>query len=348
MKHSKRHSKRTSVPVIARCMRAAAITIGGLLVGTQLALADVVGPDPSYCLSPALGGKKANCTANDTRLAGVALDGNGDPIISPTECTEGEFFDLTATFEVATNATVRYDLGVGFSADGDPNGDGALTGSCSRSTVPIPPALAIDGDACGDVTSAISPVNLEVVDLVVKCVDSDDDGFVNLPYYVSWAQNDTTVCNNAAQAVPGTVSKCEINDTFNIPVHIKLPGGDLSKTASVVVTYSIVINNTGETILTLEDLIDDVYGDILDTADPVNTAIQSTTCVDDTDIPVPVPPATSSYSCNFKVLFDGTNPGSATAVTDTVYASGTDSEGNPWGGSGSDFEDDATVTVQVQ
>jgi hypothetical protein len=320
-------------------MRAAAITIGGLLVGTQLALADVVGPDPSYCLSPALGGKKANCTANDTRLAGVKVI-NGVPQISPTECTAGEQFELTATFLVATNATVRYDLGIGFAADGDPNGDGALTGSCSRSTVPIPPALAIDGDACGDVTSAISPVDLTVTGLKVTCADTDNDGFVNLPYYVSWAQNDTTVCNNAGQALPGTTSKCEINNTFNIPVHVKLPGGSLSKTASVVVTYSIVITNTGETDLTLEDLIDDTYGDILGT----NSAIQSTTCVDNHVITV----ADGSYSCNFKVLFDSAHPGSATAVTDTVEASGTDSEGNPWGGSGSDFEDDATVTVEVQ
>lgn len=340
----KLRAQKQSLPFWVRCLGMAAIATGGLLAGVQPLLADVVGPDPSYCLSPALGGKKANCTANDTRLAGVKVV-NGVPQISPTECTEGEQFLLTATFLVATNATVRYDLGVGFSADGDPNGDGALTGSCSRSTVPIPPALASDGDACGDVTSAISPVDLVVTGLTVSCTDTDGDGNVNLPYYVSWAQNDTTVCNNAGQALPGTTSKCEINNTFNIPVHVKQPGGDLSKTATVLATYSIVINNTGETALTLQELIDDKYGDILL---GTNTAIQSTTCVDNHVIPAPVPPATSSYSCNFTVLFDASNPGSATAVTDTVHASGVDDQSNSWGGAGSSFEDDAKVTVFVE
>lgn len=341
-------SKKQSLPFGVRCLALVAMATGGLVAGVQPLLADVVGPDPSYCLSPALGGKKANCTANDTRLAGVKVV-NGVPQVSPLECNEGEFFDLTATFEVATNASIRYDLAVGFSADGDPNGDGALTGSCTRSTVPstgpIPDAQNLDGDACGDVTSAISPVDLQVTNLSVKCVDTDGDGNVNLPYYVSWAQNEQTVCNNAGEALPGTTSKCEINNTFNIPVHVKQPGGDLSKTASVVATYSIVINNTGETALTLQELIDDVYGDILLAT---NTAIQSTTCVDNTVIPAPVLPATSSYSCNFKVLFDSTNPGSATAVTDTVHASGVDDQGNLWGGAGSSFEDDAKVTVFVE
>lgn len=330
---------KSTLPFRFKCLGAAIISIYGLLVSAQLAVADVVGPDPSYCLSPALGGKKANCTANDTRLAGVKEDAQGNPIISPLECTDGEMFDLTATFLVATNASVRYDLAVGFSADGDPNGNGALSGICTRSTVPVPPALNIDGDACGDVTSAISPVDLVVTGLSVTCADTDGDGFVNLPYYVSWAQNDVSVCNNAAEALPGTVSKCEIND-FNIPVRLKQPGGTLSKTGSVVVTYSILINNTGETDLTLENLVDDVYGDILDGS---NTAILSTTCVDNHVITV----AAGSYSCNFKVFFDGSNPGSCSSVHDTVYASGEDEFGNSWGGPATDFEDDEKVTAQV-
>jgi hypothetical protein len=131
-----------------------------------------------------LGISKLNCTANDTKLAVVKVV-NGVPQISPTECTKDEVFSLTGTFLLQTNASERYDIGITFSSDGDPNGDGARRGICSRVNLPIPPVLNLDKDACGDITSGLGQVEVQVTGLQVKCVDSDGDGFVNLPYIIS-------------------------------------------------------------------------------------------------------------------------------------------------------------------
>jgi hypothetical protein len=320
----------------------AALLIGGSLFGAHPGMAQNSTGAGNFCVQTNLGVNKLNCTANDTnnRISQVLN-------VSPAECEADAFFDLTATFVLSTNASERYDASLTFSSDGDPNGDGAKTGICSRAIFLPGEAENLDSDACGDVTSVGSPYELTVTNLTVKCVDTDDDGFVNLPHIISWNHNgDSTDCQSAVDALPGTTSKCIVDDTFNIPVRLRQPGGDLSKTATAIVRYDIVVNNTGETDLTLQELIDDIYGDILD---PSNTNILSTDCVDNTVIPWdPVPPATPSYSCHFKVFFDLNNPGSATAVTDTVHASGVDENDTAWGGPGSSFEDDATVTVHIQ
>ena len=303
------------------------LMLAGMLAPQHVVLADSVGPG-NFCVQDNLMVNKLNCTANDTRLAGVK-EVNGVPQISPTECTRGQQFTLTGTFILATNASERYDLGVTFSSDGDPNGDGARTGMCSRVNLPIPPALNLDKDQCGDVTSAISPLELQVTGLTVTCVDSDGDGFVNLPYIISWAQNAQSICQNAAQALPGTTSKCEINDTFNIPVLVEEPNNTMTKEAIVTVEYPIVLSNDASTLtLTLNTLTDDVYGNI---ANASNANILSTTCGqggagNPGTLPATIDPG-ASYSCSFKVQFDKNNPGSSTPVANVVTAEGTASDG---------------------
>jgi hypothetical protein len=303
------------------------VAVTGVLNGGHSAWADATGAG-NYCIQDDLGVSKLNCTANDTKLAGVKTV-NGVPQISPTECTKGETFSLTGTFLLQTNATARYDIGITFSSDGDPNGDGARTGQCSRVNLPNVSPFNLDGDACGDITSAMGLVEVQVTGLQVKCVDTDNDGFVNLPYIIGWAQNEKTTCNTAADALPGTTSKCEINDTFNIPVAVEEPDNALTKNANVVVTYPIVLTNNASTLtLTLNKLTDDVYGNI---ADANNTAIQSTTCGQGGQGNPGTLPATiaagGNYSCAFKVFFDKSKPGSSTAVVNTVTAEGTASDG---------------------
>ena len=84
------------------------------------------------------------CTANDVRLAAVtnicttAPDGSqcceADGC-QPT-CIEGPTpFTFTADFEVLLTAQARYDIGLYLGTDGDPNGDGALTGQCTDNII---------------------------------------------------------------------------------------------------------------------------------------------------------------------------------------------------------------------
>jgi hypothetical protein len=322
-----RQKRRSTRPGIHGLLLSA-LVLGGLLYGGHRAWADATAAG-NFCVQSNLGVSKLNCTANDTRLAGVK-EINGVPQISPTECTTNEVFSLTGTFLLQTNASARYDIGITFSSDGDPNGDGARTGICSRVNLPAgAPAINLDGDACGDVTSGLGQVEVQVTGLQVKCVDTDGDGFVNLPYIIGWAQNEKSTCNNAAGALPGTTSKCEINDTFNIPVAVEEPNNALTKNATVVVEYPITLtNNASSLTLTLNTLTDDVYGNI---ADSNNTSILSTTCGqagagNPGALPATIGP-NGSYSCSFKVAFDKNKPGSSTAVVNTVTAAGTASDG---------------------
>jgi hypothetical protein len=320
--------KRKWAGLSIRSLFLGAVALGGLLYGAQTAFADATAAG-DFCVQSNLGVSKLNCTANDTKLAGVKVV-NGVPQISPTECTKNEVFSLTGTFLLQTNASARYDIGITFSSDGDPNGDGARTGVCSRVNLPAgAPAANLDGDACGDITSAMGQVEVQVTGLQVKCVDTDGDGFVNLPYIIGWAQNEKSTCSNAAGALPGTTAKCEINDTFNIPISVEEPNNALTKSANVVVEYPITLSNNASTLaLTLNKLTDDVYGNI---ASSTNTSILSTTCgLGGQGNPGTLPAtiaAGSSYSCAFKVFFDKTKPGSSNAVVNTVTAEGTASDG---------------------
>src|SRR5689334_15697438 len=62
-----------------------------------------------------------SCNANDVSLATAT-----NVSIIQNECTADRSGTLTfqATFEIVSNATTRYDVGIYFATDGDPNGNG--------------------------------------------------------------------------------------------------------------------------------------------------------------------------------------------------------------------------------
>ena len=111
------------------------------------------------------------CTANDVNLGyadNVVVPGTPTPI---TSCINGSTFAIQADFHINTSGgTTRYDYGIYFATDGDPNDDGALTGNCSvtqASGLPSPGntdpffqavgeqdlSQGIGDDTCGDITS---------------------------------------------------------------------------------------------------------------------------------------------------------------------------------------------------
>jgi len=73
-------------------------------------------------------GGHLNCTANDVNISKAIS-------VNPTTCQAGTLFDFTATFQVQLSGggsqKERYDLGLYFDITGDPEHDGALTGTCS-------------------------------------------------------------------------------------------------------------------------------------------------------------------------------------------------------------------------
>ena len=316
---------------------------------------------PSASLSSS---NQLNCTANDIRLSKAIS-------VSPTTCTAGTTFDLTATFEVNVTANSRYDSAFFFRIDGGANarGDGTTaSGKCSMTQLDpaVPPSVpagqaGIDGDTCGDLnsgdyggaTSGLPGVTITIPG--VLCQDTDGDGFLNLPNCTSWHSNAGTACtredNDPFDAKPDTKSKCVCDDTFQVPVVVQKGSITVSKDASPgslpepggQFTYTVRASNTATVpTVTLNKICDDKFGQVAlasgQQACPDGTigSIDSTTC----SLPQQIPPG-QYYECTFKASLaglpiTGADNGTTDTVTDTVTMIGVDSNSPPNAVSGND------------
>jgi len=321
------------------------LAVGGLLLAAQPASA------AGTCLAD-LAGSRLGCTAEDVAIAEATdicvPDGNGGCMAQPS-CIEGSDVTFSANFTVKlqTKSTGgsqnRYDIGLWFATDGDPNRDGALTGQCVAATLPTGEGHDLDGDKCGDIDPAHSPVSVPLT-ITTKCEGVDDPNnpgqkILNLPAATSWkVPGGNTVCEDASQAVPSSSSKCKTQLGFTVNILVEQPGITVLKTANPTevnepggdVTYNVIVTNDGDYVnVTINTLTDDIYDDITS----VHGAIKSTGCT----VPQTITP-NNSYSCSFTATASG-NAGAV--ITDTVTASGTDANGNPVQAS-----DDASVTIK--
>jgi hypothetical protein len=192
-----------------------------------------VGTTTTSCMKD-YSGKNQVCTANDVRLASarnIAITDGG--------CfgSASDTVTFSADFEIVLTAQARYDIGVWFSTDGDPNSDGALTGQCTVATPAFGPepdfvnldAVAQPTDICGEIDSAHSPM-FQRLNLTVVCV-SGANNKLNIPYCTSWRQpgaND--LCTDPTQAFPGTPSKCKCDQGFTVDIFV--PGVTCADTPS--------------------------------------------------------------------------------------------------------------------
>jgi hypothetical protein len=203
------------------------------------------------------------CTAGDVRLgeivegtlvvtegcngatcSGGTRDGLGCNYDS--DCPGGgtcpDFVSFTAIAKF-TAGPQRYDVGVYFSSDGDPNHDGARSGDCSRfalprtgkyclggdieakscngnadctGTSPTPNGTCLsyvnlDGDTCGDMNA--NQILEAPVAVTIKCADNNADQKVDIFHCETWGQNSSDVlCGSGdpGQYVKsGTPSKCD-------------------------------------------------------------------------------------------------------------------------------------------
>ncbi|MFO7696441.1 MAG: hypothetical protein R6X16_04705 [Anaerolineae bacterium] len=287
------------------------------------------------------------CSANDVRLSRAM-----EPILISDPCDfPGDTVTFMATFETVLTAQARHDIGIYFATDGDPNGDGAVTGTCTSSTVPYapnPPWLDLDGindpypgqnkasgvqDVCGDIDAAHSPL-YPVITITAQCIDTNGNGWLNLPYCTSWRQPGANeLCLGPEGAFPGAPSKCSCDTGFEVPVPVPAATIDVTKTANPTsvyepgasVTFTVSIKNTGmdpANPVTITSLSDNVYGSL-------NS--QGTCTVPQTIA------AQATYTCSFSGAVSG-NAGDL--KTDTVTASGTDARDNP-------VSDTASATVTI-
>jgi hypothetical protein len=156
--------------------------------------------------------------------------------------------------------------------------------------------------------------------------------------------NFVDVVQGCADNITNPDDVCDSDDA-EVPYSDESSAPTLTKTASstqcvIDVTYNVVVTNTSafET-LTLNTLIDDVYGNITQ----VQGNVQSTTCGQASGagtlpfvIPANVPPNVNNYACSFVGRINSCN----TTVHDTVTGGAVDEDGVPFSPS-----DDATVVV---
>lgn len=225
--------------------------------------------DQSICMQKAFGTSPLTCTANDIRISkavGAAQE----------NCIKGETFDLEAIVEIAVNATSRYDTAFFFRGDGkSARGDGATgEGNCSVITFDAPPpanapAVDLDKDSVGDLLSGTYTVMMTIPG--VMCDDTDGDGFLNVPNCTSWHSKPGTVADgsNAYSLKPDTKSKCNCDDSFNVPVEVELTELEVTKTAvstlaepGGAVTFTVTIENLKGESVDILSIVDDKLGDL--------------------------------------------------------------------------------------
>lgn len=266
--HSARHAS-------TRASMAAGL---GLLAASIPAWAtDVVTNQGQVCMqkvfgTPVTSSNRLNCTANDIRISRAVS-------ASPSSCTKGTKFDLTATFETIVTANARYDAGFFFRTDGGPNarGDGATaSGVCTQSGLrapnpPNPPALNLDGDTSGDLNSGTYLVTFTIPD--VACEDTNNNGMLNLPNCTSWHSNQGTFSSLTDPFTfnPDTKSKCVCDDTFEVPVEVEAATLSVDKSANPTqvpepggtVTFTVQVTNTASVeSVVISSIIDNVFGDL--------------------------------------------------------------------------------------
>jgi hypothetical protein len=292
------------------------------------------------------------CTANDVRIASAQniRDLQGNPL---TTCVSGQAFSFIADFRILTGATARYDIGLFFATDGDPNHDGARSGVCSVNKIDPKSAstglgsanfVTLDGDACGDINTANNPQIVSVRIDNVRCQDSDGDGLLNLPNCTSWSQNSGIVCSTADDTVPGSPSKCSCDSAFNIGIRVEAGGVEVTKDASPAslpepggeFTFTVGVTNTADfTSVTVNRICDNHYGTIVKVAGAPDCAAGTLGSINSTDCSVPKtlgPKA--SYSCKFKANVNSDVP--LANVTDVATVFGQDSNTPPNAVQGSD------------
>jgi hypothetical protein len=298
---------------------------GGVLLGPQAASAVDNGPTQTgeICMqkvfgTPVANSNRLNCTANDIRISRATSAINkdtGDATCVASGTSTPSTFTLEATFETIVTANTRYDAGFFFRIDGGSNarGDGtAAEGICSLSALDpgVPPALNLDGDTCGDLNAGTYLLTFTIEN--VACVDSDGDGFVNLPNCTSWHSNQGTTCdiNTASSFHPDTKSKCVCDDTFQIPITVESPSGAVVKTATkAVVTYEVKVkNNSSSRTVKINSINDDIYGDLATRTGSTCGALIDTTLA----------PGATSAACTFTAEY--LNPGTEGNKTNTVTA----------------------------
>ncbi|MGY0614487.1 hypothetical protein [Vibrio sp. FJH11] len=314
-----------------------AMLIGAASLYGQSAFAQIydTGVDGA-CLEDAFG-KKAVCTANDVRVAKadnieVLKIGEDDAEPGTTVCVAERDVTFSGDFYIVTGPE-RFDIGMYYQNDGGPN---AKNGFCTVYTLDntySTNAWNGDGDACLDI--AAEQTVIHATELTVLCEDTDGDGQLNLPNCVSWRQpGQNPVCSDESDLAAGTPSKCNCDDTFNIPIFIQPDPPTITKDVTPltgeepdqVFTYSVKIEpaaSTGNDVYVTK--IEDTISSSTNGGSPVTfvlndgsssdvgmtlgyytlissgTPVEAPEACENIPLPYKIPPEVTGLECTFKL-----------------------------------------------
>ena len=186
------------------------------------------------------------------------------------------------------------------SLDDDIYGDvTVVAGDLTDTDCVLPQTLAVGGSYSCTFTGTFTGVPGASQTDIVTAQAEDDEG------------NPATASAQATVRLTDVPSSIVVTKDAN-PTSVPEPGA--------VVTFSLEVENTSPVdTVTLESLLDDIYGDVTVVAEP----IRATTC--DLTPPVTLAPG-ESYLCSFDAFTAGD---AGDTVTDTVTGSGTDDDRNP-------------------
>ncbi|MGP8306655.1 hypothetical protein [Vibrio sp. YIC-376] len=307
--------------------------------------------DPNICLdsdgvaAPEMCGDRCSYPGDTTQFSATFIF----ELSAQARYDVGAYFEVepdTAEDGALTGACQIVTLpedGTGFTRpDGTTGNFVDLDSTCKGGGCPQPT------DLCGDIDDDNNPIYYDMKGakatadyITATCIDPDGDGKLNLPNCTSWRQSGANdLCYDGTDAFPGSPSKCNCDPNFQVPITVPPATITVEKTANptsapedisgLPVQYTVdITNNSIFAVVTIDTLVDDIFGDITSSG---HDGITSTTCSVPFDIA-----AGATETCTFNATITAQG---GTEHTNTVTASGYDENENPM----SD-DDDATVII---
>ena len=226
----------------------------------------------------------------------------------------------------------------------EPGGLVTFTVVVTNNSAPSDPVTitSLMDDVYGDIADAANPNLVSTSCVVPQVIASGGSYTCSFEAQVDGNAGDTPTDVVAASGTEDEGNPATASGTATVPITDVPPTGTVDKSASQTsvvepgenVTFTVTVTNasTVETA-TLVSLVDSVYGDI---ANPANPNLVSTTCVVPQTLAIAGQPG-DTYSCEFVAFVTGNG---GTSETDVVTATLIDDDGNVV-----DPSDDAVVDI---
>jgi hypothetical protein len=194
---------------------------GNALTGSCLISTLPYTPTNNNGVCTAAGTPFACCTGIGTGTCGYGdLDNDASPdtgkycsLANTQNCNDNTDCGSTGLMAICQSAGVPYACCTGL---------GTSSVNCGGT---CPAANAANTDLCGDIDGSAgghNPVYYQINNITVTCLDTDNDGFLDVVSCMSWSNQEGSgeLCRSPLAAFPNTPSKCNCEPALRIPIPI--------------------------------------------------------------------------------------------------------------------------------